>query len=97
MLLRVDTFLRAKVVQRVVLTSSVAAVLHAGVDGRIFTEADWNRESTLANAPYPYAKTEAEKWAWAFVKREGAPAPFQMNTINPSLGMYSSRRNSHTW
>jgi dihydroflavonol-4-reductase len=76
---------RAKIVKKIVLTSSVAAVLHAGVDGRYFTEADWNKDSTLANAPYPYAKTEAEKWAWAFLKREGAAAPFQMNTINPSL------------
>jgi len=76
---------RAKTVRRVVLTSSVAAICHIGSDTKVFTEEDWNEGSTLANNPYPYAKTQAERWAWQFVRQQ--PPPFELQTICPSLVM----------
>lgn len=58
-------------VQRVVLTSSFAAIGYSiDVEGHIFTEEDW----TDTNVPLPAyikSKTVAEKAAWDYVKNEG--------------------------
>lgn len=72
-------------VQRVVLTSSVAAIFGdnqdmAGKD--CFTEADWNTTSTLDHQPYSYSKTVAEQEAWAIA---GAQQRWDLVTIHPSL------------
>jgi dihydroflavonol-4-reductase len=69
-------------VQRVVLTSSMAAVTDEP-DGRVLTEADWNTKSSLARNPYYFAKAEGERAAWAFMARE-KPA-FDLVVINPFL------------
>lgn len=58
-------------VQRVVLTSSFAAIGYSiDVEGHIFTEKDW----TDTNVPLPAyikSKTVAEKAAWDYVENEG--------------------------
>ncbi|PZU22542.1 MAG: aldehyde reductase [Chryseobacterium sp.] len=68
-------------VQRVVLTSSFAAVGYSiNPKGHIFTEADW----TDANAPLPAyikSKTVAEKAAWDFIENEGNG--LELTVINP--------------
>lgn len=46
---------RAKTVKKIVMTSSVAAVYHTAVRGKIYTDDDWNSESTMKTAPYNYA------------------------------------------
>jgi len=68
-------------VSRVVLTSSVAAVNGKTIQGKVYTEDDWNRESTLTKEPYSYSKTLAEKRAWDLAK----DAPWDLRTINPVL------------
>jgi nucleoside-diphosphate-sugar epimerase len=72
-------------VQRVVVTSSVAAVLY-GVDraGKVFTEADWSNPDDPRIGAYEQSKTIAERAAWAFMDSE-AKGRMEMVTINPGL------------
>jgi nucleoside-diphosphate-sugar epimerase len=71
-------FLRASLaagVQRVVVTSSVAAVRNAGPGadrgGRALTEADWSDPDDLHLTPYTRSKTIAELAAWEFMRAQG--------------------------
>lgn len=73
-------------VQRVVLTSSVAAIYGDNADladlpGGTLTEAQWNTTSGLDHNPYAYSKTLAERAAWDLA--DGAP--WRLVVINPSL------------
>ncbi len=72
-------------VDRVVLTSSIAAVLY-GVDrtGRVFTEADWSDPDDPRIGAYERSKTIAERAAWAFMAEE-AGSRMELATINPGL------------
>ena len=69
-------------VKRVILTSSMAAVTDAP-DGRVLTEADWNEKSSATRNPYYYSKTQAERAAWAFAKRDNIG--FDLVVINPFM------------
>jgi dihydroflavonol-4-reductase len=73
---------RSASVNRVVLTSSMAAVTDEP-DGRVLTEADWNTRSSLTRNPYYFSKSEAERAAWDFMERE-KPA-FDLVVVNPFL------------
>jgi len=68
-------------VERVVLTSSFAAVGYSkNIDGHVFTEEDW----TDVNSPLPAyikSKTVAEKSAWHYVANEGKG--LELTVINP--------------
>ena len=62
---------RAAKVKRVVITSSVAAIMNVGdeswPDDDIFTEADWSEpESKMGSQAYNKSKTLAEKAAWDY-------------------------------
>lgn len=72
---------RAGTVRRVVLTSSFAAVTDRPRPGHVFTEADWNTDSTLHSGSYNFSKTMAERAAWDFV--ESQQPGFDLVTINP--------------
>jgi len=78
---------RTSTVQRVVLTSSCAAIygdnadLDSTPDG-VFTEAVWNTSSSLAHQPYSYSKTVAEREAW---KINAEQTRWDLVTINPSF------------
>jgi dihydroflavonol-4-reductase len=71
----------ASVVQRVVLTSSMAAVTDEPDAEHVLTEADWNTKSTLTRNPYYLSKTLAERAAWDFMARERPP--FDLVVVNP--------------
>jgi len=76
---------RADSVKRVVLTSSASAIYgnNADMEGkRCFTEDDWNTTSSLKDEPYAYAKTTAEREAWALSERQ---ARWDLITIQPGL------------
>jgi len=85
-------------VSRVVLTSSTAAVgppLQWMRDSaladreKVFTEADWNHEATLATAPYMFAKRLAEERAWELVGKADSLALVTICpgfVIGPMLG-----------
>lgn len=70
-------------VERVVLTSSLAAVTsgHKRKDGYTYTERDWSDLSRPMGA-YEKSKTLAERAAWNFVKDQGA---MELATINPGV------------
>jgi len=62
-------------VQRVVVTSSVAAVRNAGpaanTHGRALTEADWSDPDNADLTPYTRSKTIAELAAWQYMREQG--------------------------
>lgn len=66
-------------VARVVVTSSVAAVLDAPDHGRVFTDADWN--TTFRSGAYYESKAKAERAAWSFAKEH----ELDLVTINPFM------------
>jgi cinnamoyl-CoA reductase len=76
----------ASTVERVVLTSSTAAIFKRLVPSPyVYTESDWNDVDELAVREYYYAigKTLQEKAAWSFVE-ERKPR-FSLVCINPTL------------
>jgi dihydroflavonol-4-reductase len=81
--LRVLKAARDAGVQRVVLTSSFAAIGygHAPAD-RPFTEEDWTElDSGVHISSYVKSKTIAERAAWDFIDREGGA--LELATVNP--------------
>jgi len=74
-------------VQRVVLTSSCAAIYGDNADlddteNGIFHEAHWNTTSSLEHQAYSYSKTVAERKAWQIAE---AQERWRLVVINPSL------------
>jgi nucleoside-diphosphate-sugar epimerase len=69
----------AGTVERVVVTSSIAAV-RVGHANRICTEADWSDPAQCR--AYEKSKTLAERAAWEFVR---ATAAFELAVINPGM------------
>lgn len=68
-------------VERVVMTSSVAAIRGSGTPkGGAYTEDDWTNVETVA--AYAQSKTLAEEAAWALVDRRGEKE--KLAVINPS-------------
>jgi len=75
---------KSEKVKRVVLTSSVAAVLgnHDDKPNHVYNEDDWNMSSNIQNSPYQFSKRLAEEKAWEMVKVQ---SKYDLVTINPSL------------
>lgn len=74
-------------VQRVVVTSSCAAIYTDAIDcekapGGVLTEDIWNTTASLSYQPYSYSKTLAEKEAWKIAEGQ---TRFKLVTVNPSL------------
>jgi dihydroflavonol-4-reductase len=70
-------------VERVVVTSSMAAIVygHPTRIGRIFTEADWSNPDGQNISPYAISKTRAERAAWHFIETAGGETG--LISINP--------------
>lgn len=82
-----DAVNRTESVQRVVLTSSVAAIFCDNTDLEkteqgCFTEANWNTGASLDHSPYFFSKVLAEKKAWSIADAQDR---WDLVTINPSL------------
>lgn len=78
---------RVESVKRVVVTSSCAAIYGDTADvefseTKAFTEADWNKTSTLNHQPYSYSKQLAEREAWTIAEAQDR---WDLITINPSM------------
>ncbi|WP_112322325.1 NAD-dependent epimerase/dehydratase family protein [Oceanibium sediminis] len=74
-------------VERVVLTSSCAAIYGdnidvAGTTGGILTEDDWNTTSSIGHQAYSYSKVMAERAAWEMAD---AQSTWRLVVVNPSL------------
>lgn len=80
--LRVLRAARAAGVERVVLTSSYAAVGYSPKtgDGRAYTEEDWTNPSDDLQ-PYIKSKAVSERAAWDFINAEGGG--LELTAINP--------------
>jgi nucleoside-diphosphate-sugar epimerase len=76
----------AERVERVVMTSSVAAVLygHARDGKRVYDESDWSQLSDDVGA-YEHSKTIAEHAAWEYVRALPADQRIELVTVNPGL------------
>jgi dihydroflavonol-4-reductase len=83
--LRVLKAARDAGVKRVVMTSSISAIIYGrGVRERPFTEEDWTDETNRRDtSPYDRAKTLAERAAWGWLAAEGGGV--ELVTINPGL------------
>ena len=70
-------------VERIVMTSSVAAVRGGGPpsNGSTYTEADWTDGDDASLTPYTRSKAIAERAAWQFVRDAGAEQ--RLATVNP--------------
>lgn len=78
---------QSSTVQRVILTSSVAAIHGDNADMHTnnlqeFTEEHYNETSTLQHQPYSYSKVLAEKGAWEIYNKQ---SKWDMVVINPSF------------
>lgn len=76
----------AGTIDKVVLTSSAAAVYGDAVDikehdGTVFSEKHWNTSSSISHQPYSYSKVSAEREAWALNKGKS----WKLVTINPGF------------
>jgi len=69
-------------VERLVLTSSEAAILPFGSGNGHFNESSWADEGKGELPPYPASKTQAERAAWAFAE---AHPNIQIAAVNPSV------------
>lgn len=87
-------------VQRVVLTSSVAAIYGDACEledqpKHLFTESVWNVSSSISRQPYSYSKTLAEREAWRIARSQ---MQWDLVVINPGfvLGPSLSKRTDST-
>lgn len=75
-------------VERVVLTSSVAAVLYGRDRSRTFDESEWSNVESSAIGAYEKSKTLAERAAWEFMDQlkpaDGRPK-MELAVVNPGL------------
>ncbi|KAF7590863.1 hypothetical protein BBP40_002277 [Aspergillus hancockii] len=83
----IDSVNKTETVQRVVLTSSIAAMYGDSIDilqmkNSTLSEASWNETSTVANNPYSYSKVVAEREAW---KMRDAQNRWSLVVVNPGL------------
>ena len=75
-------------VERVVLTSSVAAVLYGRNRARTFDESEWSNVESTAIGAYEKSKTLAERAAWEFMDQlepNEAGSRMELAVVNPGL------------
>lgn len=80
---------KSNTVNRVVLTSSCAAIYGDAIDcasapNGVLTEETWNTSSSVDHQPYAYSKTLAEQAAWEAAE---AQSQWDLVVINPSFVM----------
>jgi dihydroflavonol-4-reductase len=68
-------------VKRVLVTSSLAAIVGDRPAGKTLTEADWT-DPAASRDPYQKSKTLAEQAAWEFARADGR---LELTVINPGL------------
>jgi dihydroflavonol-4-reductase len=84
-------------VERVVLTSSIAAVRGSRASSATspYTEVDWTDGNDLRRTPYVRSKTLAELAAWDLVKEAGATE--RLATINPGAIIGPTLNQDHSY
>ncbi|MGB8196871.1 MAG: aldehyde reductase [Acidimicrobiales bacterium] len=72
-------------VERVVLTSSLSAIVYGNDRSRTFTEADWSNLDGARIGAYDKSKTIAERAAWDFMDSIKGTSTMELAVINPGL------------
>jgi nucleoside-diphosphate-sugar epimerase len=84
-------------VERVVMTSSIAAIRSARESSAAnpLTEADWTDGSDPERTPYVRSKTIAERAAWEHVRKAGAEE--RLATVNPGAIIGPALNDDHSY
>ena len=72
-------------VERVVLTSSLSAIVYGNDRSHLFTEADWSNLDGDRIGAYDKSKTIAERAAWDYMASVKDTTTMQLSVINPGL------------
>jgi nucleoside-diphosphate-sugar epimerase len=72
-------------VDRVVLTSSLSAIVYGNDRSHLFTEADWSNLDGDRIGAYDKSKTIAERAAWDYMASVKDTTTMQLSVINPGL------------
>ena len=81
-----EAIAKAGCARRVVVTSSIAAIVDESKPADyVHRESDWNESATLQASPYPLSKKLAERAAWQLVEQLPEARRFALVTINPSM------------
>ena len=78
-----DSVARTPSVKRIVMTSSIAAVMSYDQQDRTYTEDDWCTSDNISRNPYGIGKTQSERLLWEFVGQHAGR--LQAVAINPSV------------
>jgi dihydroflavonol-4-reductase len=78
-----DSVARAPSVKRIVMTSSIAAVMSYDQQEKTYTEDDWCTSDDIWLDPYGMGKTQSERLLWEFADRHADRV--QAVAINPSV------------
>lgn len=78
-----DSVARTPSVKRIVMTSSIAAVMSYDQQDRTYTEDDWCTSDDIWLDPYGMGKTQSERLLWQFVDEHADRV--QAVAINPSV------------
>ncbi len=70
-------------VEKVVLTSSFAAICYGHAEHKIYDESDWTQYNDKSVTAYAKSKTLAEKTAWDFVQSLDEKRRFKLTVLNP--------------
>jgi nucleoside-diphosphate-sugar epimerase len=84
-------------VERIVVTSSVAAVTGSGkaVSGRPLDERDWSDPDNMRMTPYARSKTIAERAAWDLMAERNATE--KLATVNPGAIIGPALNDDHSY
>ena len=83
--LRVLRAARGADVERVVLTSSLSAIIYGNDRSRTFTEADWSNLDRARIGAYDKSKTIAERASWDYMDSVRGDSSMELTAINPGL------------
>jgi nucleoside-diphosphate-sugar epimerase len=72
-------------VERVVLTSSMSAIVYGNDRATTFDESDWSNLNGTRIGAYDKSKTIAERAAWSYVESLGPDVAMDLVVINPGL------------
>jgi nucleoside-diphosphate-sugar epimerase len=78
-----DSVARTPSVKRIVMTSSIAAVMSYDQQDKTYTEDDWCTSDDLSLDPYGMGKTQSERLLWEFADKHSDRV--QAVAINPSV------------
>ena len=78
-----DSVARTPSVKRIVMTSSIAAVMSYDQQDKTYTEDDWCTSDDVSMDPYGMGKTQSERLLWAFADKHADR--LQAVAINPSV------------